>query len=202
MHGGWRPTWSIARAGDGLVYLPRFGPTIAAGWTREGQGPALVACRPAPRFAENFVGGCPLVAYESGYLTVVREHATWPGGAPLSGPDTPLPDLYPPGLHTLHRLLALDGEFQITRLSHPFVFGSLGDEACGGLALLGDRAYFAYDAAHSETWVASLPLGEVERLLQPVANLMLDGMYRWPDVDWIGAAAGDSAAVPMRRQPD
>ncbi|MFM9107769.1 MAG: glycosyltransferase family 25 protein, partial [Chloroflexota bacterium] len=173
----WRGPWPLAVAGEDVRVLRSFGPAASLRLD-PAQGELLPAATHAgPRLAEDLTGSAPLVPFGDGWLAIAREDAAFPGGPPLDRPFSAW-SVYQPDVIALHRLAAFDADLRMTRISHPFVFAALGHEACGGLAIIGDRLVMAWDNARDETWLSIMPLAEAERLLIPVENLMLAG--RWP----------------------
>ncbi|MGI9252894.1 MAG: glycosyltransferase family 25 protein, partial [Thermomicrobiales bacterium] len=174
----WTTNSPIAWQNGGLIALTSLGPTVALRLTGAVGPIEQIARHDGPRLAEDLRGGTALVPFGDEFLAVVREYASYPGGAPL---DVPAETLYPDGLSVLHRFITFDRTWRITRFSHPFVFNRDHREACGGLALSDGQVVMAWDLGHRETWLTTVPAAEVERSLRPIAQFMPTGTYAWLD---------------------
>ncbi|MGI9252585.1 MAG: hypothetical protein ACR2J8_02470, partial [Thermomicrobiales bacterium] len=175
----WRPSTPIGLRDGDPAGLTSFCPVTVLNLSAGEGRIERIARQPAPRLAQDLLGGSTLAPFGDGYLAVAREHANYPGGSPLDAPDDVL---YPDGMHTLHRFVAFDRTFQISRLSHPFVFGSVGNESCGGLWISGETVRLSWAAGRHEVRVTSLPIPELERLLIPAGQLMFTGGHAGPSV--------------------
>ncbi|MGI9254638.1 MAG: hypothetical protein ACR2J8_12910, partial [Thermomicrobiales bacterium] len=107
----------------------------------------------------------------AGWLALAREVASYPGG-PLPGSVAAGAARLPEGMAAIHRFLRLDGDFRIEAMSAPFAFTGIGNECCGGLIVRDDRALIAWSREQREIWTGSLPLVEIDALLQPVEALL------------------------------
>ncbi|MFM9107018.1 MAG: hypothetical protein ACKOWF_10010, partial [Chloroflexota bacterium] len=136
--GLWTGPWPLAWREGRLAVLPSLGPTAALDVAADGRL-GFAGLAEAPRVADALHGATPLARFGDGYLAMAREFVAYPGGPGFETGGLGEYDPYPNGLHVAHRLAAFDGELRMTGLSHAFVFRGLGREACGGLAVTGDR---------------------------------------------------------------
>jgi hypothetical protein len=67
----------------------------------------------------------------------------------------------------MHRLVEFTDDFQIRRVSEPFMFEIDGIEFCAGLCLTDTDAILSYGVRDCEARLIRLPLSRVESMLQP-----------------------------------
>ncbi|MGI9254901.1 MAG: hypothetical protein ACR2J8_14240, partial [Thermomicrobiales bacterium] len=175
--GLWTGVWPGAWRDGQLVLFPALGPTATMEADLQSGMLSMGVVHDAPRLADVFHAATPLAPFGDGYLAVAREFVSYPGGAALVEEALSRFTVYREGLHTLHRFVAFDREFRITGMSHPFVFATIGDEACGGLALVGGQAFLAWNAGQAESMMTALPVREIERLLFGVMHNRLLGVF-------------------------
>ncbi|MFM9105792.1 MAG: hypothetical protein ACKOWF_03750 [Chloroflexota bacterium] len=188
--GLWTGPWPLARLDGRFLLLPSVGPTAAMAVGADG-AISFDRLQEAPRVADALHAATPLAPFGRGYLAMAREFMAFPGGESFDLGGVAAYGPWPNGLRVAHRFVAFDQSLRMTGLSHPFVFDGLGREACGGLAVTGDRVALAWVRDGAECWTGSLPATEVERLLSGIEGGVLSG----PFLEGPSAVAGGSPRV-------
>lgn len=117
---------------------------------------------------DNFRGSAGPLSYKDGYLAVVHEV------------------IFRPGRHYLHRILELDANFKIRRISNSFYFRSWGIEYCAGMSYTvdGNSLLLTFGFNDGEAWIHQLPLLEIEKLLRDPREPIV-AMYSPPDLSLV-----------------
>ncbi len=144
----WMPVTSDGDAE--LRFVHSCSPTVILHYDESGSvSPELI--QPAPRIARRFSGGTQLIPIEGGHLCLIHEAVRYPNGDRFY----------------IHRWIGFDINWQISRLSPPFVFHDRGVEFAAGLARRGDDLVISYGVWDREAWIATLRFDEVLSLLAP-----------------------------------
>jgi hypothetical protein len=124
---------------------------------------------------EKWAGSSPLVRYRGNWLGVVHLRKDWRHVSSFE-----------------HRLVELDDDFHLKRMSRAFTFENKGVEYCAGFCLTQTHAILSYGIWDREAKVMRLDLSVVEAMLRPL---------RVPR--WLSILVADMwrAARPWIRQP-
>ncbi len=116
----------------------------------------VLAETPPPIAAETFAACGPAVAYDDGWLVLVKESLQRFGKA-----------------QSTHRFAWLDTGFDLRRVSRPFWLHNNGFEAASGLEWDGDgrRLVLSYSTDNGRTWAATVEAREAAAMLDDAAKL-------------------------------
>lgn len=110
-----------------------------------------VVCESSPSvMADHYRGATPAIAFDSGWLAVVRETAAGASARTF-----------------VHRFAWFDRNFGLCRVGRPFCFDSKGPERAGGLAWHPDGrdVLVSYVDAEGAVWIARIGSDDISRFL-------------------------------------
>jgi tetratricopeptide (TPR) repeat protein len=146
--------WMPMITSDGLRFMYSCRPTIVLRCDEATGEIEEVARKPGALIAEHFRGGSQAVEVQGRYLFVVHESVDFEDG----------------GRVCPHRFIFMDQAFSITHISPQFFFLDRALEFCTGLALRGELLTASFGYGDREAHVASVHLGEILAMLQPVSG--------------------------------
>lgn len=119
---------------------------------------AIISETPPAIAAQRFRGGTQLIAFAGGWLALIHE-VQWRTAEKRR--------------YYLHRFVWFDEANTLRKVSRPFFFDKKGVEFAAGLAWHPDdaRLLISYSVADSESWIATVDVGEVQALLEDVDSL-------------------------------
>lgn len=115
----------------------------------DGQGNTIHKSNPE-LFTDTLSGGSQLIPFNGGWLTVVHEARPTPGNGKR---------------YYMHRFAWMDHEFNLIKLSIPFVFHAREIEFAMGLVAKDDKFVISYGRRDCEAWLATVDREDVRKML-------------------------------------
>ncbi len=143
-------SWAPQVTSSGLCFVRNYDPVFVVNeWA------ATVVNLKSPVVAENFDGGSQAVAFDGGWLILVRDSRERRGKG------------------RFHRFVWLDIAGRLRQITRPFFLHNNGVEASAGLAWHTDvsRLIISYGAADGEAWIATVEPDDVRRILDDAEQL-------------------------------
>jgi len=142
--------WMPAPGDDALRFVYSSSPTVILRYHDVGTAaPELI--QPGPLVARRFSGGSQMITIDGGWLCLVHEAVNFEDGGRVYS----------------HRWVLFDDQWQLARLSSPFLLQERGVEFAAGLVRRDDQLLISYGVWDREAWLATVPVGPVLSLLTP-----------------------------------